>query len=102
MSYASGWAAINLDMPPKVPRCEYSAEFHWPLIHQVTGIDIHENSTPEEKLRASQAFRRAWDYSFNWSILINSQVFGEIRTRMGHANYQADGVDFDKRDLFAL
>lgn len=64
MSYELGWAAMNLEKPSEVPRTEYSAEFHWPLIKTVTGIDAHESSPPELKLRASMAMRKAWGYSF--------------------------------------
>ena len=32
MSYVDGWSAINLEMPDRVPRTEYSADMHWDLI----------------------------------------------------------------------
>ena len=32
MSYQEGWAAINLEMPDKIPRTEYSADRHWKLV----------------------------------------------------------------------
>ena len=38
MSYEDGWAAINLEMPKRVPRTEYSVERHWDLIKVVTGM----------------------------------------------------------------
>ncbi len=96
MSYANGWAALNLQMPPKIPRCEYSADFHWPLVRRVTGLPVDEHSPQAQQLAASQAFRKAWDYSFNWSVLIHNQVFGDLRTRMGHAAYAAGGTDMDR------
>ena len=37
MSYADGMAAINLEMPAKIPRTEYSAHFHWDLVNTVCG-----------------------------------------------------------------
>ncbi len=40
MSYKDGWAALNLEMPRRVPRTEYSAPRHWELVKAVTGIDL--------------------------------------------------------------
>jgi hypothetical protein len=94
MSYQDGWAALNLEMPSKVPRTEYSAETHWDLIKKVTGIDAAAASK-EERARASSAFVKAWDYGFYWNVLINSQVFGDKRSKMGHASYAAGGEDYD-------
>ena len=37
MSQKDGTAALNLEMPPRVPRTEYSAETHWALLAAVTG-----------------------------------------------------------------
>lgn len=62
MSYKDGWAALNLEMPDRVPRTEYSAEFHWKLVQEVTGIRVDSNSTEELQQRASNEFRKAWDY----------------------------------------
>ena len=98
MAYDCGWAALNLEMPERVPRTEYSAaEYHWPLVERVTGIRIGKDSTPEERFRATAAFRRAWTYDFNWNVLINTQVYGGLYTRMGHAVYDGEGRDFDDR-----
>ena len=44
MSYKDGWAAINLEMPRRIPRTEYSAGMHWKLIKAVTGIDVGVDS----------------------------------------------------------
>jgi hypothetical protein len=93
MSYADGWAAVNLEMPARIPRTEYSAEFHWDLIKAVTGIDVGVESAREVKDRASLAFVRAWNYDFFWSTLIGYDEFGEHGTDMGHAEYEAGGVD---------
>ena len=94
MSLQDGMAAINLEMPPRVPRTEYSADHHWELVKQVTGFDVAYSDDPEVKANASQAFIRAWNYDFMWNILINAPEFGEVHTDMGHAVYDADGSDF--------
>lgn len=93
MSYQDGWAAINLEMPPRVPRTEYSAESHWDLIRAVTGIEVEVDSPDRVKAAASVAFMRAWDYDFFWSTLIGHGDLGEWFTDMGHAEYAAGGVD---------
>lgn len=94
MSFHDGMAAINLDMPTRVPRTEYSAGFHWPLIKAVTGIDVSEASDQQLMEKARREFEKAWNYDFAWSVLIFSQEFGEVRTSMGHASYREDGSDF--------
>lgn len=93
MSYTDGWAAINLEMPRRIPRTEYSAEGHWELITAVTGIDVGVDSSAERKAEASRAFRLAWNYDFFWSTLIGRGEFGAWCTDMGHAEYAAGGVD---------
>lgn len=94
MSLADGMAAINLEMPKRVPRTEYSAESHWPLVKAVTGIDVSFESPANVKAKGSKAFMEAWSYDLVWRTLINSRVFGDMRTKMGHAVYAAGGVDF--------
>ena len=47
VSYREGMAAINLDMPARVPRTEYSADTHWTLVKAVTGIEV-DASSPDE------------------------------------------------------
>ncbi|NLM78554.1 MAG: hypothetical protein GX173_10785 [Ruminococcaceae bacterium] len=96
MSYADGMAAINLDMPARIPRTEYSAESHWPLISTVTGLSVSQDSPEAAKAKARQAFMKAWSYDLRWSILINRQEFGDRYTRMGHAVYAAEGADYDE------
>jgi len=93
MSYQDGWAAINLEMPARIPRTEYSAASHWDLIKAVTGIDVGVESPDDVKAKASVAFMRAWNFDFFWSTLISSPEFGEMQTDMGHAEYAAGGVD---------
>ncbi len=97
MSHQDGWAAINLEMPPRVPRTEYSAEsYHWPLIRKVTGLDVTENSPAEEKKKATLEFMKKWRYDFFWNILITHEELGEYQTNMGHAEYASDGSDLDE------
>ena len=93
MSFDDGWSAINLDMPKRVPRTEYSAEFHWDLIKAVTGINVNFQSSDELKQSASAVFIRAWNYDFIWNVCVSSREYGEIKTDMGHAEYAAGGVD---------
>ena len=88
------WAALNMEMPPVVPRTEYSAASHWPLIEKVTGIRVDQNSTEEERLRASSAFMRAWHYAMWWNTDVFKEIFNGQCTDMGHAMYNADGSDY--------
>ena len=97
MSYADGWAAINLEMPPRVPRTEYSAEMHWGLIRAVTGLGVSPSDPPAARAQAQRAFMRAWDYDFVWNVLIHSAELAPCRTNMGHGEYAAGGVDRDDR-----
>jgi hypothetical protein len=93
MSYEDGWAAMNLQMPARIPRTEYSAEMHWDLIKAVTEIDVGVQSPPEFQAQAALAFMKAWNYDFFWNTLISDAEFGQWRTDMGHAEYAAGGVD---------
>lgn len=95
MSYDDGWAALNLEMPARVPRTEYSAEMHWELIEAVTGLKAGEGATPEERAAAQKAFMKAWRYDFRWCTLTYREALGGLHTSMGHAEYQAGGTDFD-------
>ena len=97
MSYDDGWAALNMDMPPRVPRTEYSVEMHWPLLRRVTGLDVDGQSQAETIAQARRAFFEAWQFDFFWNILVQGQIFGDDRTRMGHAEYQERGAEFDQR-----
>ncbi|MFI3206675.1 MAG: uroporphyrinogen decarboxylase family protein [Clostridia bacterium] len=98
MSYADGLAAINLEMPDRVPRTEYSAQQHWALVEKVTGIHIDPfTSTKEEQQKATSAFMKAWDFGFNWNVLIHNGDLNKCRTRMGHAVYAAGGTDFNDK-----
>lgn len=96
MSFADGWAAINLEMPDRVPRFEPSAaEYHWDLIHAVTGLRLTEDNSAGEKLRGTQAFVRAWDYGIYFSSLVNPVDLNARRTFLGNADYAADGRSFE-------
>jgi hypothetical protein len=93
MSFDDGWAAIHLEMPPRVPRTEYSAASHWQLVKAVTGIEVGPEDPPERKRRASREFMRAWDYDLVWATAIGGGELAACRTDMGHAEYAAGGVD---------
>ncbi len=93
MSFEDGWAALNLEMPPRVPRTEYSADTHWPLVRAVTGRQVDEHSDADTRRRAGDAFRRAWNYDLVWSVLIDAGELDALRTDMGHAEYAAGGAD---------
>ena len=96
MSYNDGWAALNLEMPDRVPRTEFSADdYHLELVRAVTGIDVDVHSPDAVKLSASQAFLRAWNYDIRFDALIFNEVFGDLQTNMGHAVYATEGVDYD-------
>lgn len=97
MSLKDGMAAICLEMPDKVPRTEYSADFHWELVSKVTGIEVDSKSPSEIQNRAASAFRREWDYGFVWNTLIGADALDSCRTRMGHAEYAAGGTDYSTR-----
>ena len=95
MSYETGMAAINLEMPDRIPRTEYSAELYFDLMKKVTGIEVNSKSSSEMKLLAAKAFRKAWNYDFNWFTLIDATyAFKNNRTKMGHANFTQDGIDY--------
>jgi len=99
MSYEDGWAAINLEMPKRIPRTEYSIESHWEVVKAVTGIEVGVESSDQVKWEASLAFMRAWKYDFFWSTLIGDEVFGDFRTDMGHAVYAAGGIDWREKKV---
>ena len=94
MSYQNGLSALHLEMPDKIPRTEYSAEFHWELIQKVTGIPVSSHSLPAVQSQASREFVRAWDYGFYWHTIPACRQLGDMRTNMGHASYRQHGVDF--------
>ena len=89
MSYQDAWAAMHLEMPPQVPRTEYSADFHWPLVNKVTGFSVSEHSPAAERTAATKAFMKAWDYGYVWNTMLGAGELDACRTTMGHAVYQA-------------
>ena len=96
MSYEDGWAALNLEMPKRVPRVEFSAhDYHWQLVRTVVGIDVTVDSPDDVKSRASSAFVKAWNYDLNFAALIGNKEFGELQTHMGHAEFAEHGADYD-------
>ena len=99
MSFEDGWAAINLEMPKRVPHTEYSVTEHWEVVQTVTGIEVGVDSPPDLQHRASRALIKAWDFDFIWSTLIGSELFASLHTDMGHAEYAAGGVD--RRDTIS-
>jgi hypothetical protein len=96
MSYEDGWAAMNLEMPKRVPRTEYSVEQHWELVKTVTGIDVNANSPEKIKQTAVRKFvgPNGWNFDFFWSTLISGSEFGEFHSSMGHAVYAVGGADY--------
>ncbi len=101
MSYEDGWAAMNLEMPARVPHYEPSvADYHWDLVRIVTGMDVNVDSPSELRLKASQAFVRAWNFDLNFGCSVGADVLMKKITNMGHAEYAQDGRDFDN-DLYS-
>ncbi len=95
MSYDIGTAAINLEMPERIPRTEYSAELYFDLMKEVTGIDVNPDSPDDVRLRAEKAFREAWKYDFRWNTLIGADyAFKGKSTKMGHASFTQGGIDY--------
>lgn len=93
MSYEDGWAALNLEMPSRVPRTEYSVTEHWGVIEAVTGLHIRPDSPAELKRQGALALMEAWNFDFRWSTLISNGELAEYSTDMGHAEYAAGGID---------
>ncbi|HPI73707.1 MAG TPA: uroporphyrinogen decarboxylase family protein [bacterium] len=94
MSFQKGWAALHLQFTSRVPRTEYSADQHWPLVQAVTGVKVSADSPPDLQAQASAAFRKAWHYDLVWSIAVSREEFGEQYTEMGHAVYAHGGQDY--------
>ena len=94
MSFKDGLAAMNLQMPKRIPRTEYSITHHWEVLRAVTGLDVNETSTAEEKRKAALAFQKAWNFDFIWATQIGRSDLGGCYTEMGHAEYESDGSDF--------
>ena len=94
MSFEDGWAAIHLEMPRRVPRTEYSIEtYHYPVLREVTGMDVREDSPPEVRGEATRRFVEEWNYDLFWCTEVGGAEFGELKTDMGHAEYAVGGSD---------
>ena len=102
MSFQDGWSALHLEMPPRVPRTEYSLESHYGVIRKITGIDITPQSDACTKEQGAAQIIKSFNYDFIWSVLIHNQIFGNKRTDMGHAVYQEGGTDYHSqtRELY--
>lgn len=95
MSFECGWSALNLEMPDRVPRTEYSlAEYHFPLINRVTGLNVTDQSPAGDRLAARRAIREAWTFDLSWNTCIGAAELGSCRTDMGHAVYAGSGSDY--------
>lgn len=103
MSRDAMLSALNLEMPERMPRTEYSAHFHWKLVEKVTGLHADEASAPDVKEAASREFVRAWDYAFMWKTSLHNEQFKGVCTSMGHAAYVQGGSDlnYDVHKLFS-
>jgi len=88
---------MNLEMPSRIPRTEYSAHAHWELVNKVTGLRVDSSSPETLRNNASSAFMQAWNYDMVWDVLIHAWIFKGKSTRMGHASYAADGTDYDNK-----
>ena len=95
MSYIDGMSALNLEMPDRVPRTEYSANTHWALVNRVLSSNVNASSSLVKQEEASTAFKIAWNYDFDWAIYFYTEIFGDYRTKMGHATYASEGSDYD-------
>ena len=95
MSLKDGWAAINLEMPSRIPHYEPSAEwYHWELVKAVTGIDVNVHSPVELRQRGAREFVKAWNYDLFLGMSVGHEMLEAKSTSMGHAVYATDGVDF--------
>lgn len=94
MSFSDGWSALNLEAPKRVPHTEYSITTHWDVLRRVTGIPVSAASPITIRDEAAREFMRRWNFDLAWSILLQSQPFGDLRTDMGHAVYESDGSDW--------
>lgn len=103
MSFKHGMAALNLEFTDRVPRTEYSAAVHWPLVNAVTGSNVSAFSPEEDRKKASEAFKKAWNYDFDWNVLVLENYLQGRKTTMGHAVYAEKGVDFidNRREAFS-
>lgn len=97
VSIYDGISAINLEMPARVPRTEYSVTNHYGVLNRVTGLYIDSCSSIEDKSKAEKIFMKKWNFDFIWNILTGRKEFGTYLTSMGHGVYDNDGQDFNDK-----
>lgn len=101
VSLEHGLAAINLEMPPRVPRYELSVDsYHYDLVSEVTGIEVDLGSPAAVRERAQRAFVKAWNYDI---YCVGGGAWPDLKdfgTFMGHAEYAKNGADFDNNLKF--
>jgi hypothetical protein len=96
MSYDDGWAALNLEMPSRIPHTEMSAEwYHGPLVQAVTGIELNASTPFSEREKACAPFVKAWNYDIHMTCWFDDAYGNENYTNMGHADYAEEGRDFE-------
>lgn len=96
MPRTDGWSALNLEMPARIPRTEYSVEMHWYLLRAITGLDVRIDSPNEVKWQAQKAFQQAWGIDLFWSTLVGGGELSAKNSSMGHAEYMQGGEDWDE------
>ncbi|MCL2832264.1 MAG: hypothetical protein FWD78_03755 [Treponema sp.] len=103
MSYKDGWAALKLEMPNRVPRMEFSLNYHHALISEITGTQVNADSPPELLKKVTYEAMRKWNYDLIWRTLIGRLYLNGIGTSMGHATFANNGSDFrnDKHSTFS-
>lgn len=87
MSYATGRAALRLELAERMAHTEYCSNFA--LVRAVTGLD------PQKDPAAWRAFYDAWDIDFIWSTddgPVGWDQRGRV-TDMGHAEFLEGGID---------
>jgi hypothetical protein len=93
MSYKDGMAALCMEAPDRVPHTEYSLHMHLDVARKIAGIDASPSSPAGIKLQVKQAILKYFNYDL-MATQIGAEIFGDKRTDMGHAVYQAGGTDF--------
>jgi hypothetical protein len=82
MSIERGWAALNLECPPEIPRTEYLSNVRY--VKFLTGLDPN---LPEE---AEEAWRQTClklDYDFSWLTYDGVGLSGGRKSWMGTATF---------------
>ena len=95
MSLSDGKKAMDLQKTSRIPRTEYSLDYHYELQRAVTGVDVNKDSSDEIKKKAFSELAKIWDFDFFWGVDISTNYYGGYYTKMGHAEYAADGSDYN-------